>query len=348
MLVALAVPALGMHTKVPSFTDLPPELAVVHSYERIQQAFPGAQTPALVVVRAQDVESRPVQRALVDLQLNALATGQMRQPMQTEINRAKTVATISVPLQGGGDDAASKQALRTLREQVIPRTVGKLDGIQVAVTGATAGSEDFNTAMKSSAPLVFAFVLGLAFLLLLATFRSIVIPIKAILLNLLSVGAAYGVLVLVFQHTWAEEALGFKSNGGITSWLPLFLFVLLFGLSMDYHVFILSRVKELVDGGMRTQDAVAQGIRDTAGTVTSAAIVMIAVFSIFATLTTIDMKQLGFGLAAAILLDATIIRAVVLPSIMTMLGEANWWAPKFLRRKPAEVTQDTRELVAAN
>jgi RND superfamily putative drug exporter len=198
-------------------------------------------------------------------------------------------------------------------------------------------------------PLVFAFVLGLAFVLLLMTFRSIVVPIKAIVLNLLSVGASYGILVLVFQHHWAEGILDFKSNGGIASWLPLFLFVLLFGLSMDYHVFILSRVKELVDRGMSTEDAVERGIRTTAGTVTSAAIVMVAVFAIFASLSQIDIKQMGFGLAVAVFLDATIIRGVLLPATMKLLGEWNWYLPRWLEWVPdlsseaAEITEEVPE-----
>jgi RND superfamily putative drug exporter len=195
--------------------------------------------------------------------------------------------------------------------------------------------------MKAHLPLVFGFVLTMTFLLLLFTFRSIVIPITAIGLNLLSVGAAYGVLTLVFQHTWAEGLLGFKSTGAITSWLPLFLFVVLFGLSMDYHVFIISRVKEAHDRGMNTRDAVAHAIKSTAGPVTSAAVVMVAVFAIFATLSALEFKQLGVGLAAAILIDATIIRAVLLPATMTVLGEANWYLPSFLarvvRRRPATV-----------
>jgi RND superfamily putative drug exporter len=181
---------------------------------------------------------------------------------------------------------------------------------------------------------VFAFVLALCFLLLLVTFRSIVIPIKAVLLNLLSVGAAYGLLVLVFQHSFAEGLLGFHSNGAITSWLPLFMFVILFGLSMDYHVFILSRIKELVDGGMPTEQAVATGIKRTAGTVTSAAVVMVAVFAIFTSLRTLDIKQMGFGLAAAILIDSTVVRAVLLPAVMKLLGEWNWYLPRWLEWLP--------------
>ena len=204
----------------------------------------------------------------------------------------------------------------------------------VAVGGDDAGTKDYTDALRSHAPLVFAFVLTLAFLLLLLTFRSVVIPLKAILLNLLSVGAAYGSLVATFQWGWGESILGFQSTGGITSWVPPFLFVVLFGLSMDYHVFILSRVREAVDSGMKTTDAVAHGIRSTAGVVTSAAIVMVAVFSIFGTLTQVSMKQLGVGLAFAVLLDAMIVRGVLLPTTMTLLGEANWWLPHWLRWLP--------------
>jgi RND superfamily putative drug exporter len=212
--------------------------------------------------------------------------------------------------------------------------VGQLDGVQSAVTGETAGDVDFTDAMRSHMPIVFAFVLGLAFVLLLLTFRSLVIPLKAIALNLLSVGAAYGVLVWIFQEGHLQGLLGFHSNGGVVTWLPLFLFTILFGLSMDYHVFILSRIKELVGRGMSTEQAVEQGIRSTASTVTSAAFVMVAVFSIFATLSTLDMKQLGVGLAVAVLLDATIIRGVLLPATMKLLGRWNWYLPRGLHWLP--------------
>ena len=184
--------------------------------------------------------------------------------------------------------------------------------------------------MKHGIPFVIVFVLALAFLLLLVAFRSIVVPIKAIVLNLLSVGAAYGVLVLVFQHHWAEPILGFTSNGSIISWLPLFLFVVLFGLSMDYHVFILSRIREAVDSGMTTDEAVRYGITVTAGVVTSAALVMVGVFSLFGSLSSLELKEAGVGLATAVLLDATIVRAVLLPSTMKLLGERNWYLPSFL------------------
>src|SRR5439155_4207947 len=194
----------------------------------------------------------------------------------------------------------------------------------------TAQSEDFNDQMRSRAPIVFAFVLAVAFMLLMVTFRSIVIPIKAIVLNMLSVGAAYGVLVLVFQNGWFESLLGFKSTGAVEAWIPLFLFVVLFGLSMDYQVFIVSRIREAFDRGMKTEDAVEHGIKSTAGVVTSAAIVMVAVFGIFASLGALMLKEMGVGLAVAIFVDATIVRAVLLPATMKLLGDWNWYLPKHL------------------
>jgi uncharacterized membrane protein YdfJ with MMPL/SSD domain len=190
---------------------------------------------------------------------------------------------LALPLTGLGDNAASRRAVRVLRHSLVPQTLGLVPGIQTAVTGATAEDVDFTNQMKHGIPYVVAFVLTLAFVLLLVTFRSIVVPLKAIALNLLSVGASYGVLVLVFQHRWAQGLLGFHSNGAIISWLPLFLFVVLFGLSMDYHVFILSRVREGVDAGMSTEEALRAGITRTAGVVSAAALVMVAVFSLFGT-----------------------------------------------------------------
>jgi len=263
--------------------------------------------------------------------------------VQVDVSPDKRVARVLLPLVGDGSDARSERALTTLRTDLIPSTLGRVDGVQASVSGQTAQSRDFNDLMKGHAPIVFAFVLTMAFLLLLVTFRSLVIPIKAIVLNLLSVGAAYGVLVYLFQDGHGEKLLGFESTGSITSWLPLFLFVILFGLSMDYHVFILSRIREAFDGGMRTQDAVAHGIKSTAGVVTSAATVMVAVFAIFATLTAIEFKQMGIGLAVAVLLDATIVRAVLLPATMKLLGDWNWYLPRLLHRLPRVVHEPQLE-----
>jgi uncharacterized membrane protein YdfJ with MMPL/SSD domain len=335
LLVLAATPVLSMHTKLPSFTDMPRELPIVQTYKAVIKAFPGAPTPAEVVVHAADVRTPAVQTAIRRLEQTAVATGEMFRPIQVRTSPDKTIADIQIPLAGNGDNAPSLAALGTLRNLVLPRTLGRIDGVSYAVAGQTAGTHDFNEQMKSRMPWVILFVLTLAFVLLLATFRSIVIPVTAILLNLLSVAAAYGILVLIFQHTWAQGILQFTSNRSITSWLPMFLFVVLFGLSMDYHVFILSRIKELRDGGLSTEEAVSRGIRRTAGTVTSAAIIMVAVFAIFGTLRLIMMKQLGVGLGIAVLIDATVIRGVLLPATMKLLGEWNWYLPRWLEWVPS-------------
>src|SRR5919205_2326643 len=271
VLVVLALPVLNIHTKLLSFTDLPKSLSIVKTYDTIQTSFPGTQDPAHVVVKADNVTTPRFAKAYTEFKKRALATGVIHQPIRVSVNKAKTVARVDFPLAGKGQDATAIRALETLRTSVIPPVMATLPkGTQEAVTGDTAATHDFNQTMKPRAPIVFAFVLGFAFLLLQLTFRSIVIPIKAIILNLLSVGAAYGVLVWIFQDGHLEGLLNFHSNGAVITWLPLFLFTVLFGLSMDYHVFILSRVKELVDHGVPTDEAVARGIRTTASTVTSA------------------------------------------------------------------------------
>jgi RND superfamily putative drug exporter len=307
----------------------------VKTYDALIKAFPGAPTPANVVISAPDVRAPAVATAIRRLRVQAVATGRFFEPVSFLRSADHTTLVMAIPIAGNGDNAASLDALANLRSHVLPATLGDVPGVQYAVTGETAGTHDFNEQMKARMPWVIAFVLGLAFLLLLMTFRSIVIPLTGIVLNLLSVGAAYGLLVLIFQHTWAEGILGFSSTRSITSWLPMWLFVVLFGLSMDYHVFILSRIKELRDGGMSTEEAVSRGIRRTAGTVTSAAIIMVAVFGIFGTLELIQMKQLGVGLGLAVLIDATVVRGVLLPATMKLLGEWNWWMPKRLSWLPA-------------
>ncbi len=334
VMIALAIPAFSLHTVDSGAQGLPRDLPVMQVYDRIQRTFPGGPGPAVVLVSARDVTRPDVAAGIAALRRAALASGVMHEPISVEVSASRQAARVLIPLAGGGTDSASNRALDTLRGQVIPATVGKVPGVTAPVTGWTAGSRDFNDSMKAHAPLVFAFVLGLAFVLLLVTFRSIVIPIKAIVLNLLSVGAAYGVLVLVFQQGHLESLLGFTSIGGVTDWLPLFLFVILFGLSMDYHVLILSRVRESHEAGMSTEDAVAHGIRATAGVVTSAAIVMVSVFAIFSTLGMIDFKMMGVGLAVAVLLDATIVRAVLLPATMKLLGDWNWYLPRWLEWMP--------------
>jgi uncharacterized membrane protein YdfJ with MMPL/SSD domain len=330
ILVALSIPALGMQTANPGTSGLPRDLEVMKVYDRIQAAFPGGPIPAIVAVQADDVSKPEVQAGIEAMGDAALASGQMSEPITSNVSPDKTVEVVSIPMNGNGTDDTSDAALATLRDKVIPSTIGKVGGVQADVTGMTAGSKDFNDSMTAHLPIVFAFVLGLAFILLLVTFRSIVVPIKAIVLNLLSVGAAYGILKLVFQDGHGESLLGFESFGGITSWLPLFLFVILFGLSMDYHVFIISRIREAVDRGMTTDEAVTHGIKQTAGVVTSAAVVMVAVFSIFGSLSMVEFKMMGVGLAAAVLIDATLVRGVLLPAAMKLLGEWNWYLPKRL------------------
>lgn len=334
LLIVLTIPAFRLHTADSGVQGLPRDLPIMTVYDRAQEAFPGRPLPAIVAVSAPNVTAPQVTAGIDALKRAALATGQMQEPISVDVSASRRAARVRIPLAGEGTDDASNRALDMLRGTVIPSTIERVDGAEAHVTGMTAGSRDFNDSMKSHAPIVFAFVLGLAFVLLLVTFRSIVIPLKAIVLNMLSVGASYGVLVLVFQDGRLESLLGFESIGGVTSWLPLFLFVVLFGLSMDYHVLILSRVREAYDAGMPTERAVAYGIRATASVVTSAAIVMVAVFAIFATLGLLDFKMMGVGLAVAVLLDATIVRAVLLPATMVMLGDWNWYLPRWLEWLP--------------
>jgi uncharacterized membrane protein YdfJ with MMPL/SSD domain len=300
----------------------------------IIDAFPGTPDPATVVFEAEDVKTPAVQDAVTELKRKALASGEMHGPISVQTNRDGTATTVEIPLEGNGTDDVSNHALSTLRGTLLPETLGQLDGVDYAVTGQTAASADFNTAQKQSVPKVFGFVLLFAFGLLLVSFRSIVVAVKAIVLNLLSVAAAYGVLVAVFQWGWGENLLDFNSNGGIANWLPMFMFVILFGLSMDYHVFILSRIRESYDRGMSTDDAISHGIKSTAGTVTSAAVVMVGVFLVFTLLPLVDLKEMGIGLAAAVLIDATIVRGVLLPATMKLLGDRNWYLPKWLEWLP--------------
>jgi uncharacterized membrane protein YdfJ with MMPL/SSD domain len=328
LLLALALPATAMHTVDPGFTGLPQDLPIMQTYNRIQAAFPGGPVPATVVVQARDVTAPAIQAAVGRMTARAVAAPDLSGPVATRISPDRTVEAVDIPVAGSGTDKRSEHALATLRDHVIPATLGSVHGARADVAGLTASSKDFNATMKSHLPLVFAFVLGVAFLLLLRSFRSVVIPLTAIALNLLSVGAAYGVLKLVFQDGHLQSLLGFADLGGVVDWLPLFLFVILFGLSMDYHVLIISRIREEYDGGASTEEAVSRGIRSTAGIITSAAVVMVAVFAIFGTLSATVFKQMGVGLAVAVLIDATIVRAVLLPSAMTLLGRWNWYAPR--------------------
>jgi uncharacterized membrane protein YdfJ with MMPL/SSD domain len=334
LLVALAVPALQLRMAFPGPDTFPQSLSVVQTYNRMQEAFPGTALPANVVVKAPDVNAPLVQAAIQRLEQRALASGRMHEPITVDANQDATVANITVPIEGKGTDAESTASLAVLRDEIVPTTVGALPDVESGVTGLTAQWKDASDDMKANLLPVVAFVLVFAFALMLVAFRSLVIAAKAILLNLLSVGAAYGVLVLVFQHGIGHGLLGFSSTAGIDPVVPLLLFVILFGLSMDYHVFILSRIREAVQRGASTEQAVAHGIKSTAGVVTSAAIVMVAVFAVFVALSMLMFKQFGVGLAVAILLDATIVRGVLLPASMKLLGDWNWYVPSWLQWLP--------------
>jgi len=334
LLVALAIPAFQLRMVTAGPDTFPESLPVVQTYNRMQQAFPGTALPANVVVKAPDVNAPVMQAAIQRLQERALASGRMHDPITVDVNKDATVANITVPIDGKGTDAVSDASLAALRDDIVPETVGAVPGAESGVTGLTAQWTDATDEIKSKLPLVFAFVLLFAFVLMLFAFRSVVIAAKAIVLNLLSVGAAYGVLVLVFQHGVGKGVLGFSSTAGIDPVVPLLLFVILFGLSMDYHVFILSRIREAFQRGVGSDEAIAYGIRSTAGVVTSAAIVMVFVFAIFGTLSMLFFKQFGVGLATAVLLDATIVRAVLLPASMKLLGDWNWYLPSWLQWLP--------------
>jgi uncharacterized membrane protein YdfJ with MMPL/SSD domain len=334
LLVALAIPAIQLRLQSGGPDSYPQSLPVIQTYNRMQEAFPGEALPANVVVKAPDVKAPEVQAAIEELREQAVATGRAYEPITVEVNRDATVANITVPIDGAGTDAASEASLAALRTDVVPQTVGALPEAEAGVTGLTAAWIDSKNEIKSELPLVFAFVLAFAFVLMLFAFRSLVIAAKAIVLNLLSVAASYGVLVLVFQNGYGKDLIGFSSTAGIDPVIPLLLFVILFGLSMDYHVFILSRIREAFHRGIGSDKAIAYGIRSTAGVVTSAAIVMVFVFAVFATLSLMFFKQFGVGLAVAVLLDATIVRAVLLPATMKLLGDWNWYLPSWLEWLP--------------
>jgi uncharacterized membrane protein YdfJ with MMPL/SSD domain len=346
LLLALAVPAYKLHTAQSGLEALPSNAPTVDTIQRVQDAFSnGNVAPAIVAVEA-NTDSPATKQAIAALKVQSLASGQAKKPIEVEVNASHDVARVTIPLVGSGVDSTSNNALETLRNDILPATIGSVPDATFAVTGTTAQSVDQNSLLKSKAPIVFGFVLIFAFALLLVTFRSIVIALKAIVLNLLSVGAAYGALVLIFQYGWGESLFGFTSNGGIAYWLPIFLFVILFGLSMDYHIFILTRVREAYDRGLSTEEAVEHGISTTAGVVTSAALVMVGVFAVFALMPILDMKEMGIGLAVAVLIDATIIRAVLLPATMKLLGDWNWYLPSWLewlpRLEPSTDVSDAR------
>jgi putative drug exporter of the RND superfamily len=333
-MLALAAPALGLRLGSPPDYGFPSSLPVVQTLDKIQQAFPEAPSPAQVVVTGHDLASPAVRNVVAAVQHAASAHGAIRRPVTAAAVAGGRALLVNVPLAGNGTNAASDDALLTLRNQVLPATLGKVSGISYAVTGNTANNYDDIASLHSRTPLVLAIVAVLAFALLLVAFRSVTIPLVSVGLNLLSVGAAYGLVTLIFQDGRLQGLLGFTGYGAIVPWIPLFLFVFLFGLSMDYHVFILSRIRELRSAGATTPDAVVGGISGSAGVVTSAAVIMVAVFSILATLSVIQLKMLGVGLAAAVLIDATVVRGILVPAALSLLGERSWYLPRWLSWLP--------------
>ncbi|MEV4332964.1 MMPL family transporter [Streptomyces sp. NPDC049597] len=339
-LVAVALPAVGMKTQ--NFTldqEFGDSVPIVATYERINEAFPGGADPAEVVIKADDIDSAPVRRAIADFRAQAVSSGASQGPVEVVTHKEHNLAFVYVPLVGGSDQDRAEKSLELLRDTVRPATLGEVDGLEAPISGQVAGSKDFNDQLTGAVAPVFGFVVVFAFVLMLLSFRSLTIAVTSIVLNLLSVAAAYGILTAVFQHGWGASLVGAEGVGAIIAWLPLFLFVILFGLSMDYHVFVVSRIREAKLQGRGTREAITHGVVTTAGVVTSAAVIMVAVFAIFGTLSMQSMKQMGVGLAAAVLIDATIIRGVLLPAVMALLGDRNWYFPKWLHWLP-DLTHD--------
>jgi RND superfamily putative drug exporter len=337
ILVFVALPTFSMHLQDPAATDsLPRSVPAVDAAVRMQEAFPGAPTPARVVLWDESggqVDTPALRAAIDDFRAEAATMPEAFGKPITSV-RVDQAVVLRVPLAGGGTDPTSNRALETLRNTVLSDSFDRVDGVGYAVGGRTASPYDFAQQLGSRTLFVFVFVLVLAFLLLLWAFRSITIPIVSIVLNLLSIGAACGLVTWVFQYGNLSSLLGFSSYGGVVEWLPLFMFVMLFGLSMDYHIFILSRVRERWLAGSDPRRSVTDGIAASAGVVTSAAVVMTAVFAVFVTLTAIEYKMLGVGMAFAVIVDATIVRGVLLPAAMALLGDHAWTLPKWLRWLP--------------
>jgi RND superfamily putative drug exporter len=334
VLLALAAPALGLRLGQPAI-DAPRDLPAVHTLSQIERAFPQAPAPAEVVVTGRDVTGPRALAAVRELRALTSPHGLVRAPVTATPIGGGHALVVGVTLAGSGQNATSYRALATLRDRDLPATLGKVPGVSYAVTGDTAAMHDDIQRVHDITPAVFALVALLAFVVLMLAFRSAVIPAVSILLNLLSVAAAYGLVTLIFQDGRLQGLLHYTSFGGIVWWEPLFMFVFLFGISMDYHVFILSRIRELWSRGATPRDAVTGGIASSAGVVTSAALIMMAVFSIFVTMPLIELKILGVGMAAAILIDATVVRGVLLPAALSLLGDRAWR----LRRPPAGLRQ---------
>ncbi len=329
VLLALASPVLHLRTGITDITAFPDSIDGVAGIKLLNEKWPQGTDLQLQVV-VTDADRPETQAAIERLKVEGLKLDGLHEPVEVTPSRDGKAALVSFTMAGGSNDEVNRNLVRQARGDLKPLVFGGLPGVRTYVTGEAAFSVDVTKVYADGVPTIFLFVLGLSFLLMLVAFHSIVIPIKAILLNLLSTAAAYGVLVLVFQDGWLAEPLGITPSGVIESWVPLFIFTILFGLSMDYHLFILTRIKEARDRGLDSHAAVAKGISVTSGTITSAASIMIVVFAVFVTLKFVFIQQLGLGLAVAVFIDATIIRSVLLPASMTLLGDWNWWMPRFL------------------
>jgi RND superfamily putative drug exporter len=350
LLIVVALPVARLHMGQADFTSFPDSLDSVQAVNVLNEKWPTGSDLELSVVVTRGDEA-PTKAAIEKMSAAALAIPGLSGPPKILTSKDGHAAFVSYVMSGGGNDIRNQDIVRTVRTSVVPTAFAGLTGVRVLVTGDAAYTLDIVDFYARGMPLVMAFVLALSFALLLVAFRSIVIPIKAIILNLLSTGAAFGLLVLVFQDGWLHEQLGFKP-GPIEAFVPVFIFTILFGLSMDYHVFILTRIKEARDHGLSSNEAVARGIAITSGTITSAAAIMVVVFAVFVTLELTIIKQLGFGLAVAVFLDATIVRSVLLPATMRLLGEWNWWLPSWLGWLPhvtieGEVDEDERAPLAS-
>jgi RND superfamily putative drug exporter len=333
LLVALSVPALGMRTSLPGPESLSQDLPAVAAYNRMTAAFPQQGSTVDVVVTADPTEQAKVKTALTDGFAAAKATGEIagtEPEVQTSTDGRVTVLKLASPYEQS--DSRTDQAVDAVRNSVVPQVRSALAGTPgVAVhVGGAAEVTDLTRWLDERLPWVVGFVLVLTFVVMLVSFGSVWLAGATVVLNLLSVGAAYGVMTAVFQNTWVEGLLGFTSIGSIAAWLPLLMFVILFGLSMDYHVFVVSRVREAWANGVGAREAVQLGVARSAGVVTSAAAVMVAVFAIFATLSVLEMKQLGVGLATAVLLDATLVRGILLPAVLALLGRRAHTGPKWI------------------
>jgi RND superfamily putative drug exporter len=328
LLLVLAVPVLRFHLGQADFSSFPDTLDSVQAVNLLNAKYPTGSGLELdvVVTRA---DEQPTKDALARMDQGILGMPGISGPAATKMASDGKTAFVTYKMAGDPNDLRNQETIRQVRSSVVPAALAAAPGVRALVTGDAAFTLDTVDFYARGMPEVMAFVLTLSFLLLLVAFRSIVIPIKAILLNLLSTGAAFGLMVVVFQDGVFDGPLGFKP-GPIEAFVPVFIFTILFGLSMDYHVFILTRIKEARDHGMRSNDAVARGISITSGTITSAAAIMVCVFAVFVTLPLTIIKQLGFGLAVAVLIDATIVRSVLLPATMRLLGEWNWWLPRWL------------------